>query len=99
MDAFRDRYGPLADEGFVRQAYANTLRRPPDEDELGHWLAALDARLFARGSVMLALTESAEFTRRTRHRPTPGRLPQLVSPGRPLVLRNRRSGATCPSDP
>ena len=61
---FRDRYGPLADEGFVRQAYANTLRRPPDGDELDHWLAALDAG-YPRGSVMLALTESAEFTRRT----------------------------------
>lgn len=63
-NAFRDRYGPLADEGYVRQAYANTLQRPPDEDELDHWLAALDGG-YPRGSVMLALTESAEFTRRT----------------------------------
>lgn len=96
---FRTLYGPLADEAFVRQIYRNTVDREPDDDDLAHWLTILDAG-YPRGAVVLAMTESAEFVRRTgTSRPLSGYLnwypdgvhwycgvgPQDDLPIRPLV--------------
>ncbi len=61
---FRTRYGPLADEAFVRQIYRNTVDREPGEGDLDHWLTILDDG-YQRGALVLALVESAEFIRRT----------------------------------
>ncbi len=61
---FRTRYGPLGDEAFVGRAYENTFGREPTSTVRDHWTAILDDG-YSRGAVMLALSESAEFVRRT----------------------------------
>ncbi|MGF1596779.1 MAG: DUF4214 domain-containing protein [Acidimicrobiales bacterium] len=61
---FQQRYGTVDDAGFVDLVYRNVLGRDPDPEGGSFWRGEL-ARGVARGSVMLAFSESAEFVSRT----------------------------------
>lgn len=63
-DEFRLRYGSLNNRDFVRLVYANVLDRAPDPVGWDHWTNALN-RGYGRGAVMLAFSESAEYTNLT----------------------------------
>lgn len=57
---FSAAYGPLDDEDFVSLLYWNVLGRAPDAGGLASWLDQLDDGA-SRQSVVLGLSESAEF--------------------------------------
>jgi outer membrane protein assembly factor BamB len=61
---FTGRYGGLDDEGFVRLAYRNVLRRAPDQGGLDFWMGQL-ASGHTRSWVMVGLCESSEHQART----------------------------------
>ena len=65
---FQARYGPLDNQAFVIQVYANVLQRPPDPAGLDHWTGQLDHGL-SRGQMMIGFSESAEFIGRTSTSP------------------------------
>ena len=57
---FISAYGSLTDYRFVELAYANVLARTPDAAGAAHWRGQLAGGL-SRGSMMVGLSESAEF--------------------------------------
>ncbi len=61
---FRLRYGSLDNRSFVQLVYANVLGRAPDAGGWDHWTNALN-RGYGRGAVMLAFSESQEYTNLT----------------------------------
>ncbi|MFT7598258.1 MAG: hypothetical protein ACI8TP_001179 [Acidimicrobiales bacterium] len=61
---FRERYGILNDDAFVRLVYQNVMQRPPDSDGLGYWKTQLRSGL-TRGSLMVNFSESDEFVSRS----------------------------------
>ena len=61
---FVARYGALTNGQFIDQIYGNVLGRQPDPDGRAYWLGQLAAGV-SRGQVMLAFSESGEFTVKT----------------------------------
>lgn len=57
---FTDRYGPLANAGFVDQVYRNVLDRSPDSGGRNYWIERLGAGI-TRGEMMIGFSESQEF--------------------------------------
>ena len=62
---FRNRYGALSNDDFVRLVYRNVLDRDPDDAGLRHWTTALFLGA-SRGQVMLGFSDSEEFKRTGR---------------------------------
>lgn len=63
-EEFRLRYGALSNRDFVELVYANVMNRRPDPGGWDHWTNALN-RGYGRGAVMLAFSESEEYTNLT----------------------------------
>ena len=61
---FIARYGNLSNEQFIDQIYGNVLGRQADAGGRAYWLGQLGAGV-TRGQVMLAFSESNEFTTKT----------------------------------
>ena len=59
---FLTKYGMLTNKQYVDLLYQNVLGRAPDAGGEAHWIAALDGGM-TRGAVMLAFSESSEYTR------------------------------------
>lgn len=57
---FRDKYGVLNDDGFIRLVYQNVLERQPDAGGLAYWKTQLRSGI-TKGDVMVHFSESAEF--------------------------------------
>ena len=57
---FRDRYGQLNNDGFVRLVYQNVMSRTPDDEGLQYWKSRLNSG-FPRGEMMVGFSESPEF--------------------------------------
>lgn len=61
---FQRRYGTLADVDFVRRVYLNVQGRTGDIKGVDYWRRQLASGAKNRGQVMVAFSESSEFTRR-----------------------------------
>ena len=61
---FQAVYGALSNRDFVAAIYANTLRRPGDEDGIAYWTSRLDAGA-TRASLVVGFSESAEHRQLT----------------------------------
>lgn len=61
---FKNTYGTLNDDGFVRLMYRNVLERDADASGLDYWKDAL-AQGAGRGDVLAGFSQSREFTART----------------------------------
>jgi hypothetical protein len=55
-------YGALDNAAFVDRVYRNVLGRAPDAGGLAYWRDQLDRNLRTRGQVMLAFSESLEYS-------------------------------------
>lgn len=62
---FRNRYGSLSNDAFVRRVYQNVLGRAPDSGGLAYWTKRLDGGE-ARGAVMVNFSQSGEYVRKTK---------------------------------
>ncbi len=60
---FRNRFGGLTDEQFVRLVYRNVLDRQPDAAGLAYWTVQL-AHGVTRGQLMANFSQSAEYVRK-----------------------------------
>jgi hypothetical protein len=61
---FRNRYGGLTNEQFVRLVYSNVLGRQPDGAGLSYWTSQLGHGL-RRGQLMANFSQSTEHVRKT----------------------------------
>jgi hypothetical protein len=59
---FRNTYGSLSNDGFVRQLYLNALDRPGDAPGIAAWVGALNANQLTRADVVLGFAYSTEMT-------------------------------------
>ena len=62
---FKNTYGALSNQAFVKLVYLNVLERQPDAAGLSHWVKKLDAGM-SRGEMMTAFSESSEGVRKMR---------------------------------
>jgi len=77
---FDRRHGPKTSSEFVELVYNNTRNPPPSQQVLRHWTRALNTG-YTRGEMVLVLTESEDFVRKTATvRPLSGYL-RWYSPG------------------
>lgn len=60
---FKNRYGSLSNDGFVRLIYRNVLGREPEASGLAYWVGQLDRGSKTRGQVMANFSQSSEFQR------------------------------------
>ena len=63
-EEFGNTYGKLNDAEFVSLVYRNVLGRLPDDAGRAHWVTAL-GNGYARGSLMIAFSESPEYVTKT----------------------------------
>ena len=61
---FRNRYGSLANAGFVDRVYRNVMGRSPDAGGNAFWTGQLNKGM-TRGQVMASFSESSEYRRTT----------------------------------
>jgi Tol biopolymer transport system component len=61
---FKNRYGTLGNEDFVKLIYPNIFERQPDPSGLAYWTGKLDRKEITRGGVMIGFSESSEGVRR-----------------------------------
>ena len=61
---FKNRYGTLTNQQFVKLIYPNIFERQPDPSGLGYWTGKLDRKEITRGGVMIGFSESSEGVRR-----------------------------------
>jgi hypothetical protein len=64
-DEFVAGYGDLDDPAFIRRVYLNVLGREPDPDGYRYWAEKVSVEHLARGTMMVAFSESPEFRART----------------------------------
>lgn len=74
---FRQRYGALDSDGFVRRLYRNVMGREGDAGGVAHWRAQLDAGK-TRGWVLVGFSDSPEFVVKTGTVPPPALAPNPV---------------------
>lgn len=77
---FRQRYGTLDHEGFVRQLYRNVMGREGDAAGVAHWRGQLGAGR-TRGWVLVGFSDSAEFVTKTGTTSPPALAPNPVPAG------------------
>lgn len=65
---FRNRYGGLGDEAFVRLVYRNVMGREGEPAGVDYWTGRLSSRSESRGGLMVLFSESAEYRSRMRDR-------------------------------
>ncbi|MFN8017050.1 MAG: DUF4214 domain-containing protein [Acidimicrobiales bacterium] len=61
---FKNRYGSVANQQYVKLVYQNVFEREPDPSGLAFWTKKLDAKTITRGGVIVAFSESSEGKRR-----------------------------------
>jgi hypothetical protein len=61
---FKNRYGNVANDAYVKLVYQNVFERQPDADGLAYWTGRLNAKSITRGGVIVAFSESSEGKRR-----------------------------------
>jgi alpha-tubulin suppressor-like RCC1 family protein len=62
---FAQRYGNVSDAQFVDLLYRNVLGRSADAAGLAYWQGQIAGRLITRGGLLLAFSQSAEYTQAT----------------------------------
>lgn len=61
---FKNRYGALTNQGYVKLIYPNIFGRQPDPSGLAYWTGKLDRKEITRGGVLIGFSESSEGIRR-----------------------------------
>jgi hypothetical protein len=61
---FKNRYGSLSNQAYVKQVYLNVFERQPDPSGLAYWTGKLDRHEASRGGVLVQFSESSEGVRR-----------------------------------
>jgi Tol biopolymer transport system component len=61
---FKNRYGNVGNEAYVKLVYQNVFERQPDANGLKYWTDRLNAMSITRGGVIVAFSESSEGKRR-----------------------------------
>lgn len=61
---FKNRYGNVANEEYVKLVYENVFERQPDANGLAYWTGKLDRKEITRGAVIVQFSESSEGKRR-----------------------------------
>lgn len=64
-EEFRNRYGSLDNDGFVRLVYRNVLCRTPQAAGLSYWTGQLDSGKLTRWDMVLSFSELREYLGRT----------------------------------
>jgi hypothetical protein len=60
---FKNTYGSLSNNAFVKLIYQNIFERDPDSGGLAYWTGKLDTKQKTRGDVMVNFSESSEGKR------------------------------------
>lgn len=58
---FKNRYGSLSNQDYVKLVYQNVLGRQPDSAGLQYWTNQLNTNKKSRGQVMLSFSDSNEY--------------------------------------
>ncbi len=58
---FKNKYGSLSNQDFVKQIFVNVFDRQPDPSGLAYWTKKLDDKKATRGQVMVGFSESNEY--------------------------------------
>lgn len=61
---FQRKYGSLSNHAFVTRIYTDVLNRPADPSGVAFWTKQLDTKRRTRATVMVGLSESAEYQRK-----------------------------------
>lgn len=61
---FKNRYGNVGNQAYVKLVYQNVFQRQPDAGGLAFWTGKLDRKQITRGGVIVQFSESSEGKRR-----------------------------------
>ena len=61
---FKNRYGNVSNNAYVKLVYQNVFERQPDAGGLAYWTGKLDRKEISRGAVIVQFSESSEGKRR-----------------------------------